>query len=124
MRALHFTRPVRATVVLGIHGYCQASRVLPSQNERLVKVFNRDEGAQATFEVIDLAFVIFFTLEIVFNFYAFYWEEFCADSWNLFDVVVIGLSWVSMNIESTSSNDDCSRKSWCNICWCKKRKVS
>jgi len=62
----------------------------------------RNKEVKDMIEKIDYGFLIVFSIELSLNFFSHSWEEFWWSAWNVFDVVVIGVSWIPMHSNMTA----------------------
>jgi len=53
-----------------------------------------NDEAQKIFMQIDQGFLIVYTIELSINFYAHYFTPFFRSGWNIFDLIIIGASWI------------------------------
>ena len=56
-----------------------------------------------TFKSLNLIFDVVFTIELLFNLYGGFYEYFFSENWNIFDLVIVTLSWLD-HIFSEASN--------------------
>lgn len=94
-------RPVQVSVALLIflNFFVSAikAEIRPPDTESLITLLSEGGGdAELAFGILEVFFIVIFTIELFVNFYSNFWLDFWLNAWNVFDVVVVNVSIVSV----------------------------